>query len=115
LHCLATARSEKCAGSSEEGEYGRAEMSEKAGEEERTRRMCHVLGRETLICHEVPGMIQRHQNHDKPAQDIYGNQTWSVDGKNRGLRGERSNCRRRGGYHLSAVQSSVAMAFINSW
>src|ERR1700757_1329058 len=78
---LSPARGQECAGSSEESEHRRAEVSDDAGKEERRVRMREILGGKPRKTHEVTGVIQGHEEHGEPPQDIDGNQPWSLRGE----------------------------------
>jgi hypothetical protein len=73
LQRLSAASGKESTGSCQESEYGRAEVSDEAGKEERSAGMRHVFRRKQLVRHEVPGVIQRHDDHDESAQDIHRN------------------------------------------
>jgi hypothetical protein len=39
--------------------------------------MRQILGSKPQIGHEVPSMIERHDDHDESTQDIHGFQSWT--------------------------------------
>ena len=49
-------------------------MSDKASKEKGGGGVRHVLRSKALVSHEVPRVIQRHDDHDQSTQDIHGNQ-----------------------------------------
>ena len=58
-------------------------MRDDARKEKRSVRVCHVFRRKSLIRQEVPNVIQRHEHHDEPAQDVHRNQPRSLSAEKR--------------------------------
>ena len=88
-------------------------MSDEAGKEKRSVGVGHILRSNPQIAHEVPRVIQRHDDHGEPAQDVHGSQAWSLNGKRSRFRPDGGGCRNsRGSHHERHVQAQRDVSFI---
>ena len=75
--------------------------------------VCHVFRSKPLVSQEVPGVIQRHDDHDETTQYIHRNQPGRLCGRRKRFCIEGGEGRGpRGCYHPSALQTRSEIWFI---